>query len=93
MDGHGEFHHAKVRSKVTTRLGDVGDEESPDLACKLLQLLTGELAQVLRVPDCLQESQRPLLRVVDVLYNSNALAGTKPQERLQPRPVDDQPGL
>ena len=76
----GELDDAEVRAEVASGLGDVADQEIPDLGCELIQLRLGQLAQVLRIPDGLQDSQRPLLRVVDMPFNSNA-SGTSAGRR------------
>ena len=68
----GELDDAEVRAQVPSRPGDVADQEIPDLGCQLIQLRPGQLTQVLRIPDGVQDSQRPLLRVVDMPFNSNA---------------------
>ncbi len=93
VDRDGEFDDAEVGAQVPARLGDVADQEFPDLGCQLIQLRLGQLAQVLRIPDGLQDSQRPLLRVVDMPFNSNASGAALVPERRKPRPVGDRPGL
>ena len=100
VDRDGEFDDAEVRAQVPARLGDVADQEFPDLGCQLIQLRLGQLAQVLRIPDGLQDSQRPLLRVVDMPFNSNASGGSRCGTGTRPRhagegpgPVSDRPGL
>jgi hypothetical protein len=57
VHGERELHHAKVWSEVAARLGDIGDQEIPDLRSQLVQLLFGQLVQVLRIPDGVQDSQ------------------------------------
>jgi hypothetical protein len=84
VHGDGEFNDAEVRAEVAPGLGDVADQEFPDLRCQLVQLRFGQFTQVLRIPDGLQDSQRPLLRVVDMPYNSNAFRSTREPEREGP---------
>src|SRR4029453_18401062 len=61
MQSKRELDDAEVGTQVSTRSGYVGNQEVPDLAGQLFQLLAGQFGQVLWILDGFQESQRPSL--------------------------------
>ena len=57
VHGKRQFHHAEVGAQVSTRLGNIGYEEAPDLISQFFELPLGQPIQVLRIPDGVQDSQ------------------------------------